>query len=285
MSVVALSWAKRQRAGGVAAKAVLLVLADYADEEGTCWPSQARIAAECELTDRSVRDQLTKLEAAGLITRSTKRRPDGTQDNSRFRLALDRRNEVPADRNVVPVSRKELPADDSRNVLPDPAERPSETGGTTFQVTTIEPSADPPTPVAEAPGERATPQQRAMAAVLGEVLEAKGVTPKRRSPREEVPEGWTPTDKQRRRAIEHGVDPEEVDHEALKFRSFHRAKGNLFASVDQAWTTWLCNHRQFRPASPRLVHDRAPSSGTAYDRRQRNLERGLAAPALSFGDP
>jgi pyocin large subunit-like protein len=48
MSVDALSWAKKQRAGSPAAKCVLMILADYADEHGVCWPSQETLARESE---------------------------------------------------------------------------------------------------------------------------------------------------------------------------------------------------------------------------------------------
>lgn len=46
MSFQALSWAKKARTGSPTRKAVLLVLAEYADEDGYCYPSQARIHEE-----------------------------------------------------------------------------------------------------------------------------------------------------------------------------------------------------------------------------------------------
>jgi hypothetical protein len=40
MSVQAITWALSVKAGSPGAKAVLLALANYANEFGLCWPSQ-----------------------------------------------------------------------------------------------------------------------------------------------------------------------------------------------------------------------------------------------------
>jgi hypothetical protein len=70
MSVDALSWAKKQRAGSPAAKCVLMILADYADEHGVCWPSQETLARESEQSVDSVQRQLKALERIPLIVRN-----------------------------------------------------------------------------------------------------------------------------------------------------------------------------------------------------------------------
>ena len=48
-------------------KLVLIKLCDNASDEGYCWPSMGRIAKECELSKRSVVDQVGKLKELGLI--------------------------------------------------------------------------------------------------------------------------------------------------------------------------------------------------------------------------
>ena len=58
--------------GGPTPKAVLIALADHANERGECYPSIHRIANRTELSERTVRNALRVLEVAGLI-RSTKR--------------------------------------------------------------------------------------------------------------------------------------------------------------------------------------------------------------------
>lgn len=60
------------RCGGPTLKAVLIALADHANERGECYPSIPRIASRTELSERAVRGALRALEVAGLI-RSTAR--------------------------------------------------------------------------------------------------------------------------------------------------------------------------------------------------------------------
>lgn len=48
---------------------VLLALADYADTEGYCWPSVARIVAENPIKERAARAALGELERRGLLVR------------------------------------------------------------------------------------------------------------------------------------------------------------------------------------------------------------------------
>jgi hypothetical protein len=68
VSVAATRWARQQIAGGAGPKAVLLLLADYADADGgSCYPSQSRIAREAELDARTVRRHIDTLIARGLV--------------------------------------------------------------------------------------------------------------------------------------------------------------------------------------------------------------------------
>lgn len=78
MSVQAITWALGVTVRSATHKAVLLVLANYADEDGLCWPSQARLAAESCTSARTVRRVLQDLVSDGLISRAPRRRPDGT---------------------------------------------------------------------------------------------------------------------------------------------------------------------------------------------------------------
>lgn len=69
MSLQALNWAERQRVGSPSAKALLLVLAKYADATGKCWPSQATLAAATELSLDTVQRQSASLEKDGFLNR------------------------------------------------------------------------------------------------------------------------------------------------------------------------------------------------------------------------
>jgi DNA-binding transcriptional MocR family regulator len=115
VSVHAMSWAKRQRTGSATRKLVLLTLADYADDNGICWPSQRTLADETELTDRSIRNALGDLEGIGLLDRRS--RPPLSSGQRQTDLIIlkigatgrDFRRHSPAesdDRHAEPVSAK-----------------------------------------------------------------------------------------------------------------------------------------------------------------------------------
>ena len=64
-----MAWARSVRTGSPGTKAVLMVLAEHADEANSCWPSQQTIAESTEQSVRNVQRQLGALEAAGFIRR------------------------------------------------------------------------------------------------------------------------------------------------------------------------------------------------------------------------
>jgi len=74
MSWQATTWAKKTRGHrGKAVKLVLMVLADYYEEEkGYAWPSQAQLAEDCEMPIRTVQYALQELIKAGFVTRLQK---------------------------------------------------------------------------------------------------------------------------------------------------------------------------------------------------------------------
>lgn len=68
MSIAALRWAFQLEMRDPTAKAVLIALADHANDDGKCWPSVARLCLFTSLADRTVRRALRRLSAEGLIT-------------------------------------------------------------------------------------------------------------------------------------------------------------------------------------------------------------------------
>lgn len=68
MSWQATAWAERQVTGHPSRKALLLVLANYADDRGISWPSQETIANGAELSVDTVQRQSRKLAELGLVT-------------------------------------------------------------------------------------------------------------------------------------------------------------------------------------------------------------------------
>ena len=70
MSWEATNWATQLRVGSPIDKLCLLMLGNRADQDGVCWPSQARLADEGEMSADTVQRSLKRLEEAGFIRRS-----------------------------------------------------------------------------------------------------------------------------------------------------------------------------------------------------------------------
>ncbi|NJM30697.1 MAG: helix-turn-helix domain-containing protein [Rhizobiales bacterium] len=136
MSIQAVAWAISQRVGSPTGKALLICLANYANEKGECWPSQTTIAREAELGERATRDWLQKLEAQGLITRTRRNRRDGSRTSDLFQLAIGAKVAVETDQPAKTADRKIQAAN--------PAGRPgTRRRGVRHQVPGNEPSLDP----------------------------------------------------------------------------------------------------------------------------------------------
>ena len=74
MSNIALSWAFRCHVGNASAKAVLVYLADRADDDGTAaYPKIKTIVNVTELSERTVRNALKTLQERGFIRRGDQR--------------------------------------------------------------------------------------------------------------------------------------------------------------------------------------------------------------------
>ena len=74
MSNIALSWAFKCHVGNSSAKAVLIYLADRADDDGTAaYPKIATIVNVTELSERTVRSSLKLLQERGFIRRGDQR--------------------------------------------------------------------------------------------------------------------------------------------------------------------------------------------------------------------
>jgi hypothetical protein len=93
MSWQATAWAERQVTGHPSRKALLLVLANYADDRGISWPSQETIARGAELSVDTVQRQSKKLAELGLlaIKRLPKRRGQWQGFCYRLNLSMETR--------------------------------------------------------------------------------------------------------------------------------------------------------------------------------------------------
>jgi hypothetical protein len=88
MSHKASHWAFEAHTPGSDHKLVLILLADWANEEGMAWPRQLTIAKKAQLSARHVRDVLHELEQANLIRRIPTRRKDGRRGVDNYVLVM-----------------------------------------------------------------------------------------------------------------------------------------------------------------------------------------------------
>lgn len=99
MSVQAISWAFDQECPATE-KLVLLALADHANMEGQCWPSQTKIAQRCSLSRGRVNKAFGKLEELGFLSIVPRERDNGSTASSMVVLnvpSADREGSNPAE--------------------------------------------------------------------------------------------------------------------------------------------------------------------------------------------
>lgn len=86
MSVRWITWAWDQECSNAGEKLTLIALADHAGEDGTCWPSSGRLCEKTGQGRSTIQRQLQRLADAGVISRETRYREDGSQTSSLVRL-------------------------------------------------------------------------------------------------------------------------------------------------------------------------------------------------------
>jgi predicted transcriptional regulator len=83
-----MNWARAIRGLSMSERLVLFSLADFANQSAQCWPSQDKIAEELEVSSRTVWAALKRLTEAGIITRESRTRPDGSRTSDMFTLNM-----------------------------------------------------------------------------------------------------------------------------------------------------------------------------------------------------
>lgn len=89
MAFEAMAWAIKQEAGSTTGKMVLLMIANYADDNFETFAGHKALAAACECSEKTVFRQLALLEERGLIVRSHRQRNDGSRTSDLIRLNTD----------------------------------------------------------------------------------------------------------------------------------------------------------------------------------------------------
>ena len=88
MSVKALTWAFDQVTRLPVDKLVLLALADYADHDGTCFPSQDALAKRAMCSVDTVQRSLSRLIVAGMMSKSRRYAATGHRTSDAYALNL-----------------------------------------------------------------------------------------------------------------------------------------------------------------------------------------------------
>lgn len=229
-----MTWAIAQTAGSPAKKAVLMNLADRADEAWSCFPSQRRIALDTELGERTVRRALDELAEAGLLRKEHRRRKGGSYSSDRFVLAgIDTDPDAESLLADDPTSGQSgrRPERPPVGTAAGPAATAAghEPPGSNHHSTTPLPSGGAPAaePVDQLP--------------LADIPAAGG---KVRRGKTQIPADWTPSPALRAWTGETAPGIPESEIEAFIDR--HRSQGATFADHDAAWRTWVRNWVRFQ---------------------------------------
>ncbi len=83
-----MSWAIKQSAESTTSKLILLILANYADSENSCYPSHDHIAFHAHCTRRTVITNIKNLEKKGLV--KVVRTKDGLKKLNRYYLRCEK---------------------------------------------------------------------------------------------------------------------------------------------------------------------------------------------------
>lgn len=237
MSHEAQTWAIKQRTGSPARKAVLMNLADRADEAWSCFPGQKRIAEDTELGERTVRRALDDLEQAGLLLRFHRRRKDGSWTSDRYVLAG----------YITDPDAVRLLADS--DTCGHSGRRPQRPQATAAAGPAATPAAHPAAAVAGHEPSGSNHHFSPTPDGVGAPELPLDVPPPKPKQRTKIPADWALSPELRAKTVAKAPWLD-IDAEVEKFRNHHRAKGERYLDWDLAWLgTWVGNCRppQQRP--------------------------------------
>ena len=210
MSNEALTWAFKQDVKPMAAKFVLVVLADYADEHHSCFPSQKTIAARVGSSVETVRRALKVLAAEGIISREMRSRDDGSRSSDRFYLTIQSEGGSPQIEGGSPQIEGRVPSNSLGG-------SPQDRGDVNPQLTLKE------------------EKQR----------ESDASASLQRSRAVSLPASFQVTDAMSTWALSkaQGID---LGKETEKFKNFHLSKGSKFKDWTAAWRNWILNAAEYK---------------------------------------
>jgi len=196
---------------------ILVVLANFASDDGHSWPSQDLIAQQAGCKVRSAREHIKWLSDNGFLTRHTKNLGQGKGSRTSYKIHRKRLEQTPTDKPGH-AEAEFAPAKFARANNGDcTGRKPQLTNRQEPSITTNVVSAqDAPNP-----------------------LKAKSKRTSKRGTR--ISETWAPTPTDYAHASKKGLSPQEVNHEADQFRDYHIAKGTISKDWAASWRSWCRN--------------------------------------------
>ena len=202
-------------------KLVLVILADFADDAGRCWPSMETVARKANMTDRGARGIIRRLEEKGHVTTQFSK---GRASNHYI---------VHPNTEQVSASNPEQDAGITRNDVPRNAPNPERND--TQPGTTVPPNRQEPS-ITDA---SASVESARACEVLPFSEPLRSAKPSRDPPKARIPEDAVPSNRDYAAAERRDVSREEADHEFERFKNYHLARDNRFKDWHRAWLTWL----------------------------------------------
>lgn len=224
MSVHVMSWVFKHSPAEGSDRLCLLVLANYADDEGLSWPGVAKIAREMRVSERTAQRTLHKLAEGGHITIVPNGAPDSRQPTNRRTNAY--RLLVRGDTAVTPTP--------NPGVTPG-APRGDNPGNSGVTLLSPKPPIDPSVDPSEISGAEAPELSHADSASSSR---AEKSSAKNGAAKKLTPDTFVVTDEMRMWAAEkvRGVD---VDAQTEQFLDWWRASGKPFKDSIAGWRNWL----------------------------------------------
>ncbi|MGL1919935.1 MAG: helix-turn-helix domain-containing protein [Hyphomicrobiales bacterium] len=109
MSWKSTGWAQDVVTGSTVTKCILYAVANYADEDGVCWPSQDRLATDTECSLDTVQRHLKKLEENGTIIRQRRANKDRKRQTDLIILCMASNRLFWSDVSEIKLHRNERP--------------------------------------------------------------------------------------------------------------------------------------------------------------------------------
>ena len=221
MSVSAITWAFGLDGINPARKFVLVTLANYADEDDSCFPGQEKLARDVGTSVSTIRRALKELEDGGYIVRERRYRSDGYRSSDRYYLQVNmtgRPKEQDSYRSSVD--------DENDSYRSNDGTLPVKTGDLTGHSY-----------------ERAEPKEN---------LKKNRQRETRERPPATLPGDFTVTESMATWARTNAQGTNLVT-ETEHFKDWHMAKGSKFKDWDAAWRTWMRRAVEYAKTNPAAV--------------------------------